>query len=99
VVDAIKDMALSDALALLETMHKRAARPVLKTLQSAIANAVHKANVSSAELRLKSLEVMEGPAMKRYHPSTRGRIHPYKKRTSHIRVVLETLEEKLEKGK
>jgi hypothetical protein len=27
--------------------------------------------------------------LKRYRPSTRGRIHPYKKRSSNIRIVLE----------
>jgi len=34
------------------------------------------------------LEVNEGPFLKRFHASTRGRIHPYKKRSSHIRVIL-----------
>ncbi len=34
------------------------------------------------------MEVMEGPALKRLKPSTRGRAHPYKKRSSHIRIIL-----------
>jgi large subunit ribosomal protein L22 len=40
-------------------------------------------------LIIKSIDVNEGAFLKRYRPSTRGRIHPYKKRTSHIRIVLE----------
>ena len=58
-----------------------------KTLRSALANALSR-NASKEALRIKSIEVSGGPAYKRYHPSTRGRIHPYKKRTSHITVIL-----------
>jgi len=32
--------------------------------------------------------VNEAPAFKRFRPSTRGRIHPYKKRGSHLTIVL-----------
>lgn len=92
VADAIRKLTLNDALSLLALAPKRSARPLAKTLQSAIANAMHNNQLSQDSLRLKAVEVMEGPVMKRFHASTRGRIHPYKKQTSHIRIILESVE-------
>ena len=39
-------------------------------------------------LLIASITVNEAPAFKRFRPSTRGRIHPYKKRGSHLTIVL-----------
>jgi large subunit ribosomal protein L22 len=64
-----------------------------KTLKSAIANALANKNLKQETLRIKMIDVLEAPAYKRYHPSTRGRVHPYKRRGSHIKVVLETKKE------
>ncbi|MBI2443039.1 MAG: 50S ribosomal protein L22 [Candidatus Levybacteria bacterium] len=97
VADAIRHLTLTEAMQLLSLTPKRASRPMQKVLQSAIANAVNNKRLSQDTLSLKAIEVMEGPVMKRYHPSTRGRIHPYKKQTSHIRVVLESVEKPKEK--
>ena len=38
---------------------------------------------------------MEGPALKRFRPSTKGRQHPYKKRSSHVKIILEEKGEKI----
>lgn len=92
VADAIRKLSLAQALQLLALAPKRSARPLTKVIQSAIANAVNNNRLSQDTLRLKAVDVMEGPVMKRFHASTRGRIHPYKKQTSHIRVVLESIE-------
>lgn len=81
-------MPVDEALATLRVMNKRAALAVSKTLQSAVANAVHNAKLERSALQITSIEVNEGQALKRYHPSTRGRIHPYKKRSSHIKIVV-----------
>jgi len=32
--------------------------------------------------------VEQGPAFKRFRPAARGSAHPYKKATSHIRIIL-----------
>ncbi|MEN9407243.1 MAG: hypothetical protein RLZZ455_459 [Candidatus Parcubacteria bacterium] len=92
VADAIRKLSLGDALELLSLAPKRSARPLTKVIQSAIANAVNNNHLAQDALRLKAVDVMEGPVMKRFHASTRGRIHPYKKQTSHIRIVLESVE-------
>jgi len=87
VADVIRKQNIEDALASLVVLKKRGSGVLEKTLRSAIANAVSR-NVEKESLFIKSIDVSDGPAYKRYHPSTRGRIHPYKKRTSHIRIIL-----------
>lgn len=98
VADAIRNLPLEDALRVLVTLKKRGASDLEKTLKSAIANALSNKNLQRDNLMIKTIDVLDGPAFKRYHPSTRGRIHPYKKRTSHITIVLsEKVEQKAEK--
>lgn len=92
VADAIRGHLAKKALDELLLINKRGASIIIKTLKSAITNAVHNAKASEESLMIKSIEVSEGSAFKRYHPSTRGRTHPYKKRTSNIKIVLEEKE-------
>lgn len=89
VADAIRGHLAKKALNELTLINKRGAFVVIKTLKSAIANAVNNAKASEEKLMIKTIEVSEGTAFKRYHPSTRGRTHPYKKRTSNLKIVLE----------
>lgn len=92
VADAIRGHLAKKALDELVLINKRGASMIIKTLRSAIANATNNAKANEEKLIIKAIEVSEGPAFKRYHPSTRGRIHPYKKRTSNIKIVLEEKE-------
>ena len=91
VAQVIRNQKADDALRTLYLLKKRGSLVLEKTLMSAIANATNNANLKREDLVIKSLDVLEAPAYKRYHPSTRGRIHPYKKRGSHITIVLEDL--------
>lgn len=91
VAQVIRNQKADDALRTLYLLKKRGSLVLEKTLKSAIANATNNANLKREDLVIKSLDVLEAPAYKRYHPSTRGRIHPYKKRGSHITIVLEDL--------
>lgn len=88
VADVIRNMPIEKAYRVLEVTHKRAALVVSKTLKSAVANAVTNANLETTHLYVSEVMVNEAPALKRFHPSTRGRIHPYKKRGSHLTIVL-----------
>lgn len=54
---------------------------------AAIANATQK-QVKPEDLRFKAVEIMEGPARKRWHAVSRGMAHSYKKRMTHVRVIL-----------
>ncbi|HWY79996.1 MAG TPA: 50S ribosomal protein L22 [Candidatus Sulfotelmatobacter sp.] len=88
ITEAVKHMSIDDAYRVLEVTHKRAASTVQKTLKSAVANAVTNANLDKNNLVIASMLVNESPALKRFRPSTRGRIHPYKKRGSHLTIIL-----------
>lgn len=88
VADAVKHLSPKVALSHLALMPKRAAGPIAKTLKSALANATSNAKLVSDNLAIKSIVISGGPALKRWRPVSRGRTHPYKKRMSHIKVIL-----------
>lgn len=88
VAEGVKKNNLKSAVASLTVMNKRAAGPIKKAIDSAISNAVNNFKAQKESLTIKDIIVTEGMRMKRYHFAARGRVRPYKKRTSHIRVVL-----------
>lgn len=88
VADAVRDMSAKQAITTLSLVRKRGATILMKTIQSAIANAVHNKKIAEDNLLIDKLMVHEGPFLKRFHASTRGRVHPFKKRSSHITVIL-----------
>ncbi|MEC7487398.1 MAG: 50S ribosomal protein L22 [Verrucomicrobiota bacterium] len=85
---AIQGRNAAEAVEILRFIPRKSARLVSKTLQSAIANAENNNNLSSDTLTIESATVQQGPAFKRFRPVARGSAHPYKKRTSNIRIVL-----------
>jgi large subunit ribosomal protein L22 len=89
VADSIRNLSVDHALRVLEFAQKRAAYPLQKTLLSAVANAVNNGKADREKLKIAEIYIEQGPAMKRFRPSTRGRVHPYKKKTSHIRIKVE----------
>jgi large subunit ribosomal protein L22 len=88
VADSVSKLPVDKALRALLVTQKRAGKQLRKTLVSALANAAHNNQIQKEELKIQRILVTEGPVFKRFHPSTRGRIHPYKKRSSHITVIL-----------
>lgn len=94
VADMIRRLPIENALFALQASGKRAALPLAKTLSSAVANAVNNAGLDKNILFIESINISEGSALKRFIPSTRGRIHPYKRRSSIIRIVLKAKEPK-----
>lgn len=89
IADAVRGKKLNHALSRLSILNKRASTPVKKTIESAIANAINNFKAKREDLTLKSIVVNEGTMLKRYHFAARGRVRPYKRRTSHIKVVIE----------
>jgi large subunit ribosomal protein L22 len=87
VADAIRTLKPAQAIISLERMPKRAAKPVGDVVASAVANAKQK-GVDIQSLSFKTIEVMGGPAMKRWRAVSRGIAHAYKKRMTHIRVIV-----------
>ncbi len=85
----VRGRTVADALVILEHTPRRAALPVAKAIASARANAEHNHDYNPATLKIIELTVGSGPRLKRFRPISRGRAHPYVKRTSHIRVVVD----------
>ncbi|OGH17872.1 MAG: 50S ribosomal protein L22 [Candidatus Levybacteria bacterium RIFCSPHIGHO2_02_FULL_37_10] len=92
VADGIRSLSLDKALNALSLTQKRGASVLNTVLKSAISNAINNAKKNKELLFIKGIEVWDGPAIKRFHASTRGRAHPYKKRSSHIKIILEAKE-------
>jgi large subunit ribosomal protein L22 len=93
VVDLIRGKRADEAVAVLKFAPQAAAEPVLKTVQSAIANATEGAKRSNerldpADLYISEVFVDEGPTLKRFRPRAQGRAGRILKRTSHITVVV-----------
>lgn len=98
VADQIRGLKAEEALTILENLNKQAAKPILLTLKQGIGNAVNNFNLKKEELKIKNLEIGEGPRYKRMDKSHRFfRWGTIQKRTAHIKVVLEG-EEKEKKG-
>ncbi|MBI2404856.1 50S ribosomal protein L22 [Candidatus Gottesmanbacteria bacterium] len=87
VADSIRKLSPADALVRLRLMPKQAAKPMMQVIASAIANAKEK-QAKPDTLQFKMIEVMGGPVMKRWRAVSRGQAHPYKKRMTHVRVIL-----------
>ncbi len=86
VADQIRGLPAEKALNTLAFNTKGAAGLVRKVLESAIANAEHNEGADVDELRVKTICVDEGPALKRIRARAKGRANRILKRTSHIHV-------------
>lgn len=89
VANLIKGMDVKDALNQLKFLTKKAAHPLVKVLNSAIANAKHNFEIDKENLYISKILVNEGPTLKRWLPRAFGRATPIMKRTSHITLILE----------
>lgn len=85
----IQGLNAAQAEEVLKFIPRKSARLIAKTLKSAIANAENNDNLVADDLIIESCVVDEGPMFKRFRPVARGSAHPYRKRTSHIKVVLQ----------
>ena len=88
VVDQIRGKSVARAIEILTFGETKASNLVLKTLESAIANAEHNESADIDELFVASCFVDAGPTMKRIRPRAKGRAFGILKRTSHITVAV-----------
>ncbi len=87
VVEIVKKMKPAEAVEKLPFVQKRSGEPLMKVIKSAIA-AAKSQGVSETDLIFKEIQIGEGPRLKRGRAASRGTWHPFKKRMSHIRVIL-----------
>ena len=88
VVDRIRGMDAVEALGVLKLMPKRAAQPVHKLLQSAVANAENNFGMVAEDLYIAQIWADGGPIRRWRRFGARGRFKPIQKRSSHITVIL-----------
>jgi len=88
VCDHIRGKDVEEARAILSFTPRGAAKPWMKLLESAIANAEHNHELVGDELRIASVHADEGPTLKRYRPRAMGRATRIRKRTSHLTIML-----------
>jgi len=89
VADLVRGKSVNDAVAILRNTHKVAAKALLKTLKSAVANAEQKqAHLDVDELVVRKITVDKGPQEKRVRPAPMGRAYRVLHRKSHVTIEI-----------
>lgn len=85
VADLVRKMTPDQALETLRFTNKAAAGDLIKAIKTVMANAKVK---GMENISFKTIEINEGPRMKRFRAAPKGRSMPYQKKMSHIKIVL-----------
>ena len=87
VASLVRDRYVADAVVILEHTPRRAARAVLKAVESANANLLNKyPSMDTKTVRIARISVTAGTRIRRYVPASRGRALPFEKVSSNIFV-------------
>lgn len=98
VASLVRDRYVSDAVVILEHTPRRAARAVLKAVESANANLLNSnVSIDPKSIRIARISVTAGTRIRRYVPASRGRALPFEKISSNIFVEVAG-EEKVKKS-
>lgn len=93
VLDLVRGLDVVSADQVLQFTEREAARVVRKVLASAVANAVNNDGLEAESLFVRACYADEGPTMRRFSPRARGRATRINKRTCHITIVVDTLDD------
>ncbi len=96
VADMIRGQRVNKALTLLKFEPKVGAGKLEKLLLSAVANWQAKnedASLEDADLFVKSIYVDSGKILKRLRPAPQGRAHRIRKRSNHVTLVVDSMNE------
>ncbi len=88
VIDQVRGKQPDEALTLLRFMPQAAAKPVAKTIASAVANAEENFGLSREDLVIARITADQAPMRRWRRFGARGRFKPIVRRASHITVVL-----------
>jgi len=92
VADLVRGKKVKESLAILNFTAKKATSPLIKLVNSAIANAKNNFHIEADNLYISEITVDEGPKYKRWMPRARGQATPIQKKTSHINLVLKEIQ-------
>ncbi len=84
----VRGRNVSDAKTQLTFLARKAALPIMKLIDSAVANATHNLKLDPKELYVSEIFVNEGQTLKRGMPRARGSSYTIRKRMSHISLTL-----------
>lgn len=88
VINQLKGLEAVKAIDYLKFVSKAAATPIVKLLNSAVANAENNFQIDKKDLFIKQIVADDGPTLKRYQPRAHGRSTMIRKRTSHVNLIL-----------
>ena len=93
VVDMVRGQEVFKALGILKFSNKEASRKVEKLLRSAIANWEQKneRKAETGELYVSRIFVDAAPMLKRLRPAPQGRGYRIRKRSNHVTVYVDTI--------
>ena len=90
--DLMRNQKVQKAMKQLTFLNKRAALPLKKILESALANARNNFGIKDENrLYVKEIRIDQGPMLKRFRPRAFGRAAMIRKKTSHISITLSEL--------
>ncbi|MEI7683029.1 MAG: 50S ribosomal protein L22 [Candidatus Saccharibacteria bacterium] len=89
VATLVRGRTVADALTILEHTPRRSAKPVIKVIESARANADHNHKYKPDTLRIVTITVTPGARIKRFRPAAHGRALPFQRASSHITVIVD----------
>jgi len=90
-VDAIRGKGVRFALDWLATYPAKRALPVRKVIKSAADNAKNLQALEPVDLYIKEVRVDQGPINRYFKPGAMGRSNAYRKRLSHMSVIVEPI--------
>ena len=93
VADQVRGMEVTKALAVLKLSPRSAARPLHKLLKSALTNWEQKLGSEPEDTKIGTITVNGGSVLKRVLPAPQGRAYQIRKRSNHVRIVLENINE------
>ena len=85
----LRGMSTEEALAALAFLPHRSALAIAKVIKSAAANAENNYGLAREQLVISAVRIDKGPALRRWRPKARGRVGLFRRRSSHITVVVD----------
>jgi len=93
VADMIRGRQVAEALSILNLQPRKAARMLSKVLSSAVANATTNDKADADALVVTKVNIDPGPTEKRWLARSMGRANRINRRTSHVTVVVDVVQE------
>jgi len=97
-VDVVRGKSVAYALNWLGTCALKKAVPIVKVIESAAANAKSLQNLDTKDLVISDIRVDQGPMTRYFKPGAMGRANIYRKRLSHMSVIVEPVTIKEKRG-